>query len=67
MINKISNYAGLALLYLFAVMPHGLMKILARACGHEHLNEFNREDIATWSKEIAELTGIPYSGFDTSR
>lgn len=31
LINKISNYAGLALLYLFAVMPHGLMKILARA------------------------------------
>jgi glutamate synthase domain-containing protein 2 len=44
-----------------------LMKILARACGHQNLSEFGRDDIATWDKEIAELTGIPYSGFDASR
>jgi glutamate synthase domain-containing protein 2 len=39
-----------------------LMKVLARACGHTHLNQFNPDDITTWKKEMAELTGIAYAG-----
>jgi len=35
---------------------------LARACGHTRLNQLNRHDIATWKREIAELTGISYAG-----
>ncbi|MGK0297401.1 MAG: glutamate synthase domain-containing protein 2 [Gammaproteobacteria bacterium] len=39
-----------------------LMKILARACGHNHLNKFNELDLTTWKKEMAELSGVEFSG-----
>ncbi|MBT6718438.1 MAG: Rieske 2Fe-2S domain-containing protein [Nitrospina sp.] len=39
-----------------------LMKVLSRACGHSHLNEFNLNDLSTWKKEMAELAGIPFAG-----
>lgn len=39
-----------------------LMKIMARACGHTHLNQFNIEDITTWKKNTAALIGISYGG-----
>ena len=39
-----------------------LMQILARACGHTHLNQFNVRDLTTWKREIAYLTGIAYAG-----
>jgi glutamate synthase domain-containing protein 2 len=44
-----------------------LMKVMARACGHTALAQFNRQDIATWHRDIAELTGIEYAGFDRQR
>ncbi|MCR9288566.1 MAG: glutamate synthase-related protein [Bacteroidetes bacterium] len=39
-----------------------LMKVMARACGHNHLNQFNQKDITTWKKDMAELTGIRFAG-----
>ena len=39
-----------------------LMKILARACGHEHINQFSIDDLTTYKRDIAYLTGIPYAG-----
>ncbi|MFC6873409.1 glutamate synthase-related protein [Halobellus marinus] len=39
-----------------------LMKMLARACGHDSLAGFNRQDLTTWKKDIAELTGVEYAG-----
>lgn len=39
-----------------------LMKVLARACGHDRLDLFSPGDIATWKRDIAELTGIHFSG-----
>ncbi len=39
-----------------------LMSVMARACGHDHLQQFNPNDLATWKQEIASLTGIRYSG-----
>jgi glutamate synthase domain-containing protein 2 len=39
-----------------------LMKVLARACGHSHLNEFNPDDLTTWKREMAHLTGLNYGG-----
>jgi glutamate synthase domain-containing protein 2/nitrite reductase/ring-hydroxylating ferredoxin subunit len=39
-----------------------LMKVLARACGHTHLNQFNTGDLTTWKKDMADLTGIDYGG-----
>ena len=39
-----------------------LMKILARACGHDHLNGFSRGDLTTWKREMADLTGVRFAG-----
>jgi glutamate synthase domain-containing protein 2 len=39
-----------------------LMQVLARACGHDHLSGFNFDDLTTWNRDIAYLTGIPYAG-----
>jgi glutamate synthase domain-containing protein 2/nitrite reductase/ring-hydroxylating ferredoxin subunit len=39
-----------------------LMKVLARACGHEHLSQFRLEDLVTWKRELADLAGVPWGG-----
>ncbi len=39
-----------------------LMKVMARACGHNHLNQFNANDLTTWSRQISELSGVDFSG-----
>ena len=39
-----------------------LMQVMARACGHNHLSQFNADDLTTWKKEMAELTGIAFAG-----
>jgi len=39
-----------------------LMQVMARACGHDSLSGFNNEDLATWNREMALLSGIKYSG-----
>ena len=39
-----------------------LMQLMARACGHRHLNQFNPQDIATWKKAMAQLSGIAFAG-----
>lgn len=39
-----------------------LMAVLARACGHDHLNQFCADDLTTFDREMAHLTGISYGG-----
>ena len=39
-----------------------LMQVMARACGHDHLNKLCIDDLTTWDREIAHLTGIAYGG-----
>jgi len=39
-----------------------LMQVMARACGHSHLGQFNPADLSTWKKEMAELAGIRFGG-----
>lgn len=39
-----------------------LMTVLARAVGHRHLNDFRQDDLTTFKREMAELTGIAYGG-----
>jgi CDGSH-type Zn-finger protein len=39
-----------------------LMQVMARACGHDHLGQFDQNDITTWKKPMAELTGIRFAG-----
>ena len=43
-----------------------LMQVMARACGHSSLNQFNKDDLATWHREMALLSGVRYSGFVNS-
>lgn len=39
-----------------------LMQVLARACGHSHLNQFCLDDLTTYKRDMAYLAGIPYGG-----
>ncbi len=39
-----------------------LMAVLARACGHDHLNQFSLDDLTTFDRDLAHLTGIAYGG-----
>lgn len=44
-----------------------LMQAMARACGHDHLNQFEKSDLASWHESIANLSGVAYSGYDPNR
>ena len=39
-----------------------LMTVVARAAGHRHLSEFNIDDLTTFKRDMAELTGVAYGG-----
>jgi len=39
-----------------------LMQVMARACGYSHLNQFQLEDLTTWKREMADLSGVAYGG-----
>ena len=40
-----------------------LMQVMARACGHDDLSQFNKDDLATWDHEMARLSGVRFSGY----
>lgn len=39
------------------------MQGMARACGHDDLSKFNKNNLATWYQKMALLSGVAYSGF----
>ena len=39
-----------------------LMKVMARACGHDNLGKFNKADLTTWKREMHELSGVAFGG-----
>ena len=39
-----------------------LMKVMARACGRSHLNQFEVSDLVTFKPEMASLAGVEYAG-----
>ncbi|MEO0549390.1 MAG: glutamate synthase-related protein [Pseudomonadota bacterium] len=39
-----------------------LMNVMARACGHHSLSDFNIEDLITFDRQMAELSGVEYAG-----
>ena len=57
---KVENSARRLANYFEATV--GLMKVLARACGHDHLGRFGVEDLTTWSRDMASLAGVRYAG-----
>ena len=41
-----------------------LMQVLARACSHSNLSDFRHSDITTWKREMADLSGANFAGFN---
>ena len=39
-----------------------LLRVMARACGHSHVNQFCIEDLSTFDREMHHLTGVAYGG-----
>jgi len=39
-----------------------LMQVLARACGHHRLGDFTSDDLTSWKRDIADLSGVRYAG-----
>lgn len=39
-----------------------LMKILARACGHDDFRKFSSNDLVTWKRDMADLSGVNFGG-----
>ena len=39
-----------------------LMQVMARACGHDHLSQFNADDLTTWKRDMAEISGVRFGG-----
>ena len=39
-----------------------LMTLLARACGHRRLSDFNIDDLTTFKEDMAMLSGVAYGG-----
>ncbi|VAW39070.1 Glutamate synthase [NADPH] large chain [hydrothermal vent metagenome] len=46
----------------FLLSATELMQVVARACGHSHLNQFSAKDLTTCKAEIARLSGVSYAG-----
>jgi methylamine---glutamate N-methyltransferase subunit C len=42
----------------FLTSSVALMQVMARACGHDHLGRFNRNDLTAWKRDMRELTGL---------
>ncbi|MGI9426178.1 MAG: glutamate synthase-related protein [Hyphomicrobiaceae bacterium] len=39
-----------------------LMQVMARACGHGHLSDFNRDDLVSWKEDMCRLSGVAFAG-----
>lgn len=46
----------------FFLSTNELIKVIARACGHDDITQFNVDDLSTFSYEMHRLTGINYAG-----
>ncbi|MDQ2068793.1 glutamate synthase-related protein [Natronospira bacteriovora] len=51
--QRLNNFLGASV---------ALMQVMARACGHDALGKFDRDDLTTWHHDMARLSGIPYAG-----
>jgi len=60
--KRLDVQASAARLHNFLEASVELMSVMARACGHDHLGKFNRDDLATWSHDMARLSGVRYAG-----
>ncbi len=51
-------------LYNFFSASNDLIKVVARACGHDDVSKFNKNDLSTFNLDIFKLTGIAYAGIN---
>ena len=49
-------------LHNYLTASNELIKVVARACGYNNINQFNQQDLITANWEIHKLTRIPYAG-----
>lgn len=49
-------------LHNFFVASNELIKVIARACGHDSVSKFNLKDLSTLEYDMHSLTGINYAG-----
>ena len=49
-------------LYNYFDATNTLLKVVARSCGHDHVNKFEFDDLSTFNWDIHKLTGISYAG-----
>ena len=56
--------AGAERLATFMQSSVKLMQVMARACGHDHLSKFSKDDLTTWKREMAGLSGVRFGGLD---
>ncbi len=45
----------------FLLATNDLMKVVARACGYNNFDQFNKNDLSTFNRDIHFLTGINYA------
>ncbi len=46
----------------FFQATNDLIKVIARACGHDDVAKFNVNNLSTFNRDMHYLTGIPYAG-----
>ena len=51
-------------LYNYFTATNDLIKVVARACGYDHINKFNFNDLSTFNQDIYKLTHIHYAGIN---
>ena len=49
-------------LYNFFTAANDLVKVIARACGHDDIGKFNESDLSTFDYDMHRLTGVSYAG-----
>ncbi len=62
LMNRLIVDSSAAQLKRFFQSSIDLMKILARACGHDHLNQLCHDDLITWKPEMTQISGVAYGG-----
>ncbi len=60
--RRLDVEAGAKRLATFLDASVHLMQVMARACGHDHLSKFDKEDLTTWQRDMVELSGIRFGG-----
>lgn len=62
--NRIIINSSAKQLYNFFMASNDLIKVIARACGHDDISKFSFDDLSTLNYEMYKLTGVSYAGIN---